>query len=255
MRTTLLLIGIFGTFLFGAAFATSYADPLLIERAAREVIRIEVTRRVGERLAPLSNSTIANLARGALAKANVDLDTATKELAAEVPHRVANAVAEMLNASCECRKRLTEALVKGQQERITSLLQARERLTALIEASYASVTSNLMREFRIFTASNALAFAMLLTVTYFRRAAALHLALPAVVLLGAIALVGTLYIFNQDWLHTVLYSQYVGLGYIAYLAVAIAFLADVVLNRARITTKFVNAALHSVGSALHAVPC
>jgi hypothetical protein len=255
MRHALLLIGALGALLFGAAYIASLAEPLLVERAAREVVRLEVERRVGERINDLSNSNIANVARGALAKANVDLDAASKELAAEVPQRVAKAIGDLLTATCECRKRLTEALVKGQQERIISLQQARERLSSLIEASYASVTSNLLREFRIFTASNAAAFAMLLVVTYYRRAAALQLALPAVVLLGAVSLVGTLYIFNHNWLHTVLYSQYVGLGYVAYLGVAGAFLSDVVFNRARVTTSIVNAALQAVGSALHAVPC
>jgi hypothetical protein len=79
--------------------------------------------------------------------------------------------------------------------------------------------------------------------------------LPAVVLLGAVTATSRIYLFNQDWLHSVVYSDYVGFAYLGYLALASALLADVVFNRARATTKFVNAILDAVGSTLQALPC
>ena len=161
----------------------------------------------------------------------------------------------MLDADCECRKRLARSLEEAQRERIGTLEQARGQLAALIESAYASVTAHLMTEFRIFCASNALAFALLFLVTWFRKAAALQLVLPAVVLLGAAAITGALYLFNQNWLHTIVFNQYWGLTYLVYLGAAAAFLADIVFNRARVTTRMVNAVLNVVGSALTAVPC
>jgi hypothetical protein len=88
-----------------------------------------------------------------------------------------------------------------------------------------------------------------------RKKATLQLALPAAVLVVAATVVAALYLFNQNWLHTVLYGDYVGLWYVAYLGLAIAGLADVVFNRARVTTRVVNRLLDFVGSALQAVPC
>jgi hypothetical protein len=168
---------------------------------------------------------------------------------------VAEVVAAMLNADCECRKRMAAAATGAQEARITQLGQMRERLAGLIESAYASVASNLMKEFRVFTGSNAAAFALLWLVTFFRKGAALQLLLPAVVLTGAVALAGGLYIFNQNWLHTIVYGQYLGLAYAGYLGLAAVFLADVVMNRAKVTTRLVNAWLHVVGSAVQAVPC
>lgn len=72
---------------------------------------------------------------------------------------------------------------------------------------------------------------------------------------GAAGVVGALYIFGQDWLHTIVFNDYVGLGYFAYLGVAVAFLADVAFNRARVSTQVVNAAFNIVGAAIQAVPC
>ena len=43
-----------------------------------------------------------------------------------------------------------------------------------------------------------------------------------------------LYLFNQNWLHTVVFNTYVGWAYLAWLGVAGALLGDVVLNRGRV---------------------
>ncbi len=255
MRRAILILAFVGITLFGAAFVVSFLDPLLIERAAREVVRIEVERRVGEKLDSLSTPRVTALAQKALGKTDAELEHARRQLVGGVSQKVAQVVADMLNADCECRKRLVERAVTAQQEGITTLGQLRERLLGQIESAYATVTANLMREFRIFTASNAVAFTLLALVTYYRRAAALQLALPAVVLVGAVVITAGLYLFNQNWLHTVLYSQYVGLTYVAYLGAAGALLSDVVFNRARVSTRLVNGGLQALGSAVQAVPC
>jgi hypothetical protein len=63
------------------------------------------------------------------------------------------------------------------------------------------------------------------------------------------------YLFEQNWFHTILFNDYVGFGYFAYLGVAVAFLADIAFNRARVTTDLINAVLNAVGSAVQALPC
>lgn len=173
----------------------------------------------------------------------------------DVPRRVANVVADMLNADCECRKRLVQYAQKSAAEQLSSFALVREKLVTLIETAYASVTQSLMREFRIFTASNALAFVLLGIVTLVRRRAGLQLALPAVVLVGAVVISGSLYLFGQNWLHTIVFAQYVGLAYCAYLAGVALLLADIFFNRARATTRIMQLVLDAIGSAATAVPC
>ncbi|HSV48004.1 MAG TPA: hypothetical protein VLJ58_19590 [Ramlibacter sp.] len=255
MRRALVVFSSLGFGIFAAVFVVSFANPLLIEQAAREIVRMEVERRVGARIDALSNSSAVGLAQKALGKTDAELEAARRSLADEVPRKVANVVADMLNADCTCRKRLVDRSVKDHEERIATLGQARERLVGLIESAYTSVTANLLREMRISTASNAVAFAALGLVTFFRRRAALQLVLPAIVLVGATGISGALYLFNQNWVHTVIYGQYVGFAYAAYLVLAAVFLADVVFNRARVTTRLLNHALSAAGSALYAIPC
>jgi hypothetical protein len=255
VRHTILGLAMLGATLFTVALLASFLSPLLIERAAREIVRIEVERRVGQKIDALSNSTLTVLAQKALRKTDEEIDLARRALAQDVPRKVANVVADMLNADCECRRRLVGNATKAQEEQLSSLSRIRDNLVSLIETAYSEVTTNLMREFRIVTGSNAAAFSVLALVIYFRRGASLQLLVPTVVLVGAVMITGGLYLFSQNWLHTIVYNQYVGLGYIAYLGVVAAFLADVLINRARVTTEVVNVFLQAIGSALKAVPC
>jgi hypothetical protein len=124
-----------------------------------------------------------------------------------------------------------------------------------IRTKYMETAEALTREFRIFTGANAAMFALLGLTTRWRKRAGAQLLLPAAVLIGAAAVVGGLYLFSQNWLHTVVFAEYVGLGYFAYLALAVALLADIAFNRARVTTEIVNAILNVLGSAVTVVPC
>lgn len=256
LRRALLLSSLAGAALFAAAFGLSYLDPLLIERGAREAIRLEVERRVGEKLDDLSASRVAILAQKALGKTDAQIEEAKREIAAGVPQKIADVIADMAKADCECRKRWRESAKRAKARELASLSQLRERLAHFIESAYADVAGKLLREARIFTGANATVFALLAWVTHRRRAAALQLALPAVVLAGAASITGYLYLFQQDWLHTILFNQYVGWAYGGYLGLAIALLSDVVFNRARVSTRAINLALNAVGSTIVvASPC
>jgi DNA-binding TFAR19-related protein (PDSD5 family) len=255
MRHALLLLSFLGTTLFAGALLLSFVDPLLIERAAREAIRFEVERRVGGRIDELSSARLVELARQAAGRTDKELEAAKAALRAEIPQRVAAVMSNMLKHDCECRKRLADLATTARAERVVSLTQTKERLTNFAESAYASVALQLMREFRIFTGSNSVAFLLLGFVTYLRRTALLQLLLPAVVLVGAVAIAGSFYLLHQNWLHTILMGKYVGFAYSGYLLLVALFLADIVFNRAKVTTRLFNLAANVVGGAIKALPC
>ena len=62
------------------------------------------------------------------------------------------------------------------------------------------------------------------------------------------------YLPGQDWFYTILYNDYMGFGYVAYIGVIFGFLTDVVFNAARITTQVINSILNAIGSALSVAP-
>ncbi len=63
------------------------------------------------------------------------------------------------------------------------------------------------------------------------------------------------YIFEQNWLLTIIHSSYLGFAYLTWLGIVFLFLCDIVFNRARITTEILNAFFNAIGSALSVVPC
>jgi hypothetical protein len=73
MRALLLGLSLLGVAVFGGALALSFHDPRLVEAAARDVVRIEVEQRVGERIDRLTDARIAGLARGVLRQSDRDI--------------------------------------------------------------------------------------------------------------------------------------------------------------------------------------
>ncbi len=255
MRLAILCISLLGSLLFGGVFALSFLNPLSLERVAREVVRMEVERRVGHKIDALTNNKVVGLAQKALERIDVDIERATSAIRVELPQKVAKVLGDMLDANCECRKRLVEAAKDAEAQRVSSLMQLRAHLVAAIESTYASVTARLFRELRIVSGTNALAFALLGIVTIVRPRAGLQLALPAVVLIGAALLTTAAYLFNQNWLHTVIFSDYVGMAFMAYMAGVALMLSDLLFNRARVLTMLINKLLSAVGSLSTVTPC
>ncbi len=126
---------------------------------------------------------------------------------------------------------------------------------ALTDATYAKVTLALVREVRIFSAANAFVFALLGLIAALWTRSGRQLLAPALILLGAALLVGGVYLFQQNWLQTILLGDYVGLWYFSYLLVASLFLADVVFNRGRFSVETVNIVVSTVGGIFSAASC
>lgn len=83
--------------------------------------------------------------------------------------------------------------------------------------------------------------------------ASLQLLAPAAVLPGALGIVASMYFVSQNWLQTILPGDYVAYLYIPYLAVALAFMTDVVFNRARYSKLLVSGILAAAGATAAAV--
>ncbi len=240
---------------FALAFVASIVSPGFVENIAETVIRYEVEKQVQEKVAAIDTHFLSEKAAVLVKNYAEEIAETKRQLAQQLPTRIAEVVAEMQNLDCECRKKIETNLREGFQWRITSASLAQERLTTLIRSEYMEIANQLAREFRIFTGTNAIVFALLLAAALLKQHAGLHLLPSAAVLLLAATITGYLYLFNQNWLHTLVFSDFVGLAYIAYISGAFALLCDVIFNRARITAELLNALLNAVGSAIQVTPC
>ncbi len=250
------LISLVGTLLFGAALLLSFADPRRIEAFAQDLLEREVAARVGDSLSAVERSAVGQFAQR-LADNHPEQAAALKrQVTQRVVPLVQAVVAEMRDPACPCRQKLAQMFdAKLPPGRLADLLQPGGRLTAFIEGKYAEVRAALLREFRIFTGANALMFALLGVVLVVRRGARSQLLLPVAVLLLTTVGVGYLYVFRQDWLHVIVFSDYIGWGYFVDLAVVGALIGDLLFNRARGSTSIVNLFLSAIGSAATVSAC
>lgn len=255
IRTFLLLFGVIGTLLFSVAFVTSTLSPGYVEELAKDIIRRQVESKVHEKIESLDAKFLSGKAGNLIRSHSEEIAIVKRQLEEKVPERIASVIAEMRNLDCECRSKIESNLRAGFEWQIAMASQANERLTMLIRTKYMETTEKLTQEFRIFTATNALVFALLSIAAFIKRGASIHLLPAALVLVVAASITAYLYIFNQNWLHTIVFSDYTGFTYVAYLSIVFAFFCDILFNRARITSRFLNVTFDIAGSSLQVVPC
>lgn len=255
VRALALCVGLAGALIFGAALMASLLAPGWLERVGQQALRAEVQKRVGEQIDALDQHLVVRLATRMQAGQTERIRRAQQLLHDQVPARLAQVMGEMADLDCPCRQRLQNWLEGSLLADVASAQRMQERLTQLIRTQYMHTAAQLHREWRIFTGANALVFALLAVATWVRPRASWHLLPAAVLLVLAAGVTAWLYLFHQNWLHTIVFNDYVGWAYFAYLGAAFALLADVALNRARVTTTVLRHVLEAAGSSLSVSPC
>jgi len=239
MRRRLLIVAAMGVLLFGSLLVVSLVKPEWIEASARTLLRAEIERRVSAEIVSAQDGRIARIANRALAQ------PPSERRSEGLSSVVANVVTEMREGDCACRADIGRSAQDLAAERSVMLSSASGRLKQAVRATYVDTVRKLHRELRIFAGSNAVVFLLLGVVVWWRGAR--NALLPALVLIGGAALTGGLYLFGQNWIHTIVFDSYVGYGYIAWLGLAVGFLADIAFNRSRVTQGITN----GIASGLH----
>ena len=161
----------------------------------------------------------------------------------------------MCGYDCEKKKSLAQSIASGYMERIKNIQFAERTLSNIVKGKYLEIVSNLKLDLRIFLGSNLVMFLILLALAFAKPGAVAHLFLPGLLLATATVLSSSIYIFGQDWFYTLLYNDYMGFGYLAYIGAIFGVLLDIGLNKARVTTEIINGIANAVGSAFSVVPC
>lgn len=255
MNISLRSIGLFGILLFSILFSITYLSPETIENSARGFVKYQIEKEINEKQLIVSESTVASKALSIAQRLGVESEQIQENLANDLPEKIASVIAHMCNLDCERKKMLTQSITSGYLDRIKSIDIAQGNLSDLIKGKYIEIVGNLKLDLRIFFGSNLLMFLILLAVSFSKPKAMAHLFLPGVLLLTATMISTVIYIFGQDWFYTILYNDYMGFGYLAFIAFIFAVLVDIVLNKARVTTEILNAIGNLIGSSLSLSPC
>lgn len=250
-------LGLAGTVVFGCLLAFTFHRPAWVEEAAKDFITAQVEEKVGAHVAAAreKGGVLARAAQELYRRNSARIDELDYALKAKLHERVAAALAQVRDLDCECRARIATLMEMGMNGALGSLEAENARLTDFIQGKYLRIVGELTRDLRIFTATNAIACLLLLLVSFARPRAIDHLVFPGVLLGVAVVVSSYCYVFEQNWFFTILYSDYFGLGYLAFLTLVFGLLLDIFLNRGRVTTHLGNGVLHAAGSAFSLSPC
>lgn len=258
-RTILRIVAVVGAAIFTFFFALTFYTPEWVEQFAAEFIEHEASERIDVAIdslrPPSREGALSRMATALYKKNEAEIQRHRESLKQHAHERLADAIAEIRNLDCECRAKWAQWLEEGTSTRIRLLEQADENIGEFIHATYAQVVSDLKRDIRIFTATNSLMFFLLLAVAFLKPQASLQIFVPGILLAAATVVCSYFYIFEQNWLLTIIYKDYLGFTYLAYLGLVFGLLCDIVLNRARISTQIINGIFNVAGAAASAVPC
>ncbi|MCH9696119.1 MAG: hypothetical protein K0U72_16505 [Gammaproteobacteria bacterium] len=258
-KLSLRAIGAIGASIFLAFFALTYSVPGWVESFAANYIESEAQERIDNSIdsirPPESDSALGRLAQSLYAKNETEIAQLKQNLKGKVHEQWAAALASVRNLDCECREKWQDRFESGFKTDIVLLQAANDKISDFIHSTYMNVATELKRDIRVFTASNAAVFILLLLASFLKLAAITHLFLPGVLLAISTLVCSYFYVFEQNWLLTIIHNSYLGFAYLAWLGVVFLFLCDIIFNRGRITTEILNAFFNAIGSALSVVPC
>ena len=255
MSTILRTTGICGLFLFGILFTITFISSEILEESAKGFVKLQIEKDVREKQEAISKSDVVSKAKNIANKLGFESEEIQKDLANDLPEKIASVIASMCGYDCERKKAITKSITAGYLDRLKNIEIAQDTLGDIIKGKYVEIVGNLKFDLRIFLGSNFMMFLILLIVSFTKPKAITHLFVPGLLLALATIISSAIYIFGQDWFYTILYNDYMGFGYLAYLALIFGFLMDVALNKARVTTEIINSIANALGSALSVVPC
>jgi len=260
MKLTLRSIGLIGTLLFGMLFSITFKIPGFVEEMGKDFIQYQIKKKTDHKIEQVKlnnkDSKLGKIAAALYKNNQKKIDKFKEQLKNKAQEKMAEVVSEMSDLSCECRKTYSETLKKGFEFKLISLQSANEKLTDFMKSKYMEISTELKRDVRIFTGSNAIIFLLLLLVSFLKPQAIKHLFLPGILLFTATSIGTIFYIFEQNWLLTIIYNNYMGFAYLGFIGVVFAFLCDIVFNECKITSEVVNGIFEIFGhTEIALTPC
>jgi hypothetical protein len=238
-KAALRVLGAAGALLFAFFFLLTFWRPTWVESVAAGFIEGQVASDVDARIDALTfegaSAKLSKIAAAIYVANQAQIVKYREQLKLRAHDRIAACIAQLLGLEASARANIARALGEGALENISSLTAINARLTDVIQGKYLRVVAELEHDLRIFTAANFCCFVLLLLATFVRPEATRQLFVPGLLLVLATSYCAYAYLFEQNWLLTIIYSDYLGFAYLGYLALAFLFLCDVVLNYGRIT--------------------
>lgn len=259
MKLFIRLISVIGFLIFSSLFSATFISKNFAEKISAtfidEHIHNKVFHGIDEFFQSPKSSKIGVYAENLLASQEKRLEAVKLKLKNQVAKKISQSIAEMRNLDCECRQKYEKYIESSFVLEKLSLKESIKKVESFTKSKYMQLVHDLKKEIRIFSIINASVFLLLFIASFVKPKAFKHLVLPAILLLIATIICVYCYVFQQNWFLTIIYSDYLGFWYAGYLSIVFFLLVDILLNRARVTSKIINSFLNAIGSSLHVLPC
>lgn len=255
MKVSLRVVGLLGMVLFLSVFGLTYGVPKQLEESAKSFVKKQIQKEVKQKISPLTESSVVNNAKNLADKLGFQESQLKKDLENNLPEKIASIMAAMCGYDCEKKKQLTNDIKTSYLNKIQSLKVGQVNLSQIVKGKYVEIIGKLKTDLRIFTLSNATMFLLLMLISVLKPQAIKQLYIPGVLLFTSTLIATSIYIFGQDWFYTIIYNNYMGLAYLAYLGIVFSFLMDVALNQCRVTSYIFNLLGHAFSGLGSVSPC
>jgi hypothetical protein len=258
-RWGLRIAGLAGFAIFLFFFVLTWRTPQWVETFARDYIEEQAQERLHAEIraiAPAPGEGLQELAAAIYESNALRIDALKARLESRARDLFLIALDQVRDLDCKCRAAIEQRWTRMNAAQLASLVTDNQRVMSIIQGGYMVIVEELRSELRIFTATNAACFLLLLLVSCAKPAASRHLMIPGALLLVSTLFCAWMYAFQQNWLLTLVHGDYVGWAYASYLGVVFLFLCDIALNRGRVTCELANGIAGSLGGSLAALtPC
>ncbi len=232
--------GVLGALLFGLLLSLLLFFPAGLERSALSFTKSQIETEMLERYPDL----IPGQASEGLQRLSETLgfrqNVITEQLKTDLPEIIAFAVEQYCGCASTLEARTEDRAAEiraGMAARFDGLGATRGRIADIIIGQYDATVAALRQDVMIFLGTNLLAFLSVLGATFAPKDRRGLVFYPAIILIIAVGISSSIYLFETDWFYTIIFQSYMGWGYGLILLVIFGFLVDILLNYARVTLK------------------
>ena len=259
VRTANLILTLIGAIIFASLFSYITVSPDDFDHRTQDFAISKVQDKVDEALTGIADSDTANrvseFAGGISDRLQSRVDDIRGSLDAGIDVFIADVLASACKLDCGRRDEAAKAVRAFYESSILRHSMALDRLKRLVEGEYDEVMSELRTDLKIFSGTSAIALSFAFLLALFKGRATTHLLPISIALTVATLLMVVWYAFGQDWVMTILYSNYWGWMYSTFLGVLSVLMIDIAANKARFTSVVFNTLGNGLGGAFSFSPC
>jgi len=211
----------FGSILFFSIFILTICTPDSIEKSSKSFIKKQIREEVQKAIIKEKVSTALQLF---IKKENSFLES----IISDVVEQKVNF--KNINSKPNSTKQTSLKF-------FSIFLIGEKKIDYWIEDKYDEISSNLKKNIRVFAGINFILFAFITTLLFYQSDNYKEIQLPSFLLFISTVISILLYLFIQDWAYTLVYNNYLGCWYLAYISVIFLFLLDITFNQGELTMK------------------